>query len=610
MRPKTSPPVRALRARDGKRARPAATPAADAARELAVAGQHAQAIDVATAALQAAPGEVWSRLALLDVRAESLAALAETARARSDVDEMIAIAERHATPASAAQAYSALSRVLALSGEDQAAFAAADRAAKTARRSRQKRLIATGLLRRAEAGGPRRVDAEAALDDARGAERLFRELGDKVRRGRAFHAMSIAHYDLGHAADCERAATEALALARDAGDRYGEGGALNLLYRMHGDLAVQLRGLREALAAHEAGGYVRSQAGVYNNLCLTYAPLGLHRRARRTILHALAMFRRVHDGGAVVNALLIQSVVESRAGDIAAQRRCVEEAAALNATLPERIQDATVALCRGMVAKSSGNTAASMPFFEESARGVAGRAETSYEIGFLTLLSEASLAAGLADKALDASTRATALYRTRERHSMDTMISPADVFWRHHRALSAHGKDAQADKALASAYRLLLEAIDTLSDEGLRRSFLNKLEPHREIVRAWIAHARRRRLSAKRQSAHLAGAADLRAPFERLADIGMRLNELRSVAELQEFLIDEVTELSGAERVLLVLEGDGGPTLAGALRAAGRRRRRAAADPDTPRSTNRGARARSRCVTSRTAHPRSTSARA
>ena len=89
-----------------------------------------------------------------------------------------------------------------------------------------------------------------------------------------------------------------------------------------------------------------------------------------------------------------------------------------------------------------------------------------------------------------------------------------------------------ARKALDAAYVLLLEGIATLSDEGLRRSYLNKIETHRAIVTAWIADARRRRLSAKRQSAHLAGEADLRAPFERLADTGMRLNELRSVTEL------------------------------------------------------------------------------
>jgi hypothetical protein len=76
-------------------------------------------------------------------------------------------------------------------------------------------------------------------------------------------------------------------------------------------------------------------------------------------------------------------------------------------------------------------------------------------------------------------------------------------------------------------------------------------------------------LPAKRRAAHLAGKADLRAPFERLVDTGVRLNELRSAEELQEFLVDEVTELSGAERVLLVLETPDGMRVAGSLLPAG-----------------------------------------
>src|SRR6202030_901577 len=123
--------------------------------------------------------------------------------------------------------------------------------------------------------------------------------------------------------------------------------------------------------------------------------------------------------------------------------------------------------------------------------------------------------------------------------------------------------------ALQTAYALLLEGIGTLSDEGLRRSYLNKIDSHRAIVRAWIEHARERRFSTKRRTAHLAGEGDLRAPFERLVDTGMRLNELRSAAELHEFLVDEVTELSGAERVLLVLDLSEGPQIAGSLLPAG-----------------------------------------
>ena len=57
-------------------------------------------------------------------------------------------------------------------------------------------------------------------------------------------------------------------------------------------------------------------------------------------------------------------------------------------------------------------------------------------------------------------------------------------------------------------------------------------------------------------------------------DSGLRLNQLRSEAALHDFLVDEVTELSGAERVLLVLQGARGRHIAGALLPAGETRPR------------------------------------
>jgi GAF domain-containing protein/CheY-like chemotaxis protein len=51
----------------------------------------------------------------------------------------------------------------------------------------------------------------------------------------------------------------------------------------------------------------------------------------------------------------------------------------------------------------------------------------------------------------------------------------------------------------------------------------------------------------------------------RLVESGLRLNALRSESELRECLIGEATALSGAERVLLVLEGADGLHIAGAM---------------------------------------------
>ncbi|MEO8305831.1 MAG: GAF domain-containing protein [Betaproteobacteria bacterium] len=505
---------------------------------------------------------------MLELRVESLIARGDMAQARADADAMVALATRCASPAFEAQALNSLSSVQRLSGEENAAVAIATRALAAARRTRRKALIASSLLRLAEAQVRARVDDREAREHARAAKRMYGEIGDKVQQGRALYTASGAEFALGHAAESERTASAALALARATGDRYGEGGALNMVYRMNDDFATRLRGLREALAAYEASGYVTAKASIFNNLSLAYAPLGLHRHARRTMLQALRIFRETRATSSVVNGLLILSVIEGRLGDIAAQRLSVDEAATLNGTLPQRHHDPTIALCYGQIAMTAGDPRTALPFIEESVRGVSGRTETSYEIGFLTLLGATYLELGNAAAAIAATKRATDLYRARERRSLDTMVSPAQVWWRHAQALAASGQSGAARKALESAYALLVEGITNLSDEGLRRSYLNKIGDNREIIRAWIEHAHRHRLSKKRRTAHLAGEADLRAPFERLVDTGVRLNELRSAEELHEFLVDEVTELSGAERVLLVLEATDAPWIAGSLMPA------------------------------------------
>jgi len=110
-----------------------------------------------------------------------------------------------------------------------------------------------------------------------------------------------------------------------------------------------------------------------------------------------------------------------------------------------------------------------------------------------------------------------------------------------------------------------MEAAQALKDEGLRRNYLDKRTDNRAVVQAWLADARAHELPRERVAAHLAGEASLKEPFERLVDTGLRLNELRNAAELAEFLVDEATELSGADRVLLVLDSAQGLQVVGSL---------------------------------------------
>ena len=113
-------------------------------------------------------------------------------------------------------------------------------------------------------------------------------------------------------------------------------------------------------------------------------------------------------------------------------------------------------------------------------------------------------------------------------------------------------------EALELAYRFMLKGIVNLSDVKVcAESSFNKIEAHREIVGGLIKDATKRRLPPERRAAHLTGEADLREPFERLVSITRIAPGIRDAQRppaCTNFLIDEATELSGAERVLLVLE--------------------------------------------------------
>jgi len=548
----------------------AAAAAATPVRELAWAGRHEQAIEAAARALDIAGLDAVTSVALLQARADSLIALGEIRRAEADVNAMLALAEREASPALLARTLLTLSRAQLFSGHLNDALGAAQRALQAAARSRSAALRAECRLNLASVQSRLLLNAEA-LDSARSAEAELARLGEEVPRGRALWVQACVYDAKDRPKDRDRAAREALAVARRHGDRYGEAAALNILHRRNPDLAQRLRGLRQSLAGYIAAGAVSGQSAIYNNLALAYRALGLYRRSTRMAQRALEIRRRLGDTSAAANLLSILAGNEILAGHLASARRLTDELVAL---LPQvndpGFHGSLQAWLRGSILLAEGSADAAVPELEEAARQEEGKeGGESFRVIMLTQLAEAHLQLGASERALTCSARATALHAAQEDAALGAGRSPAWVWWQHHVALAANGRATEAAAALARAYRLLLEGMRGLGDVGLRRSYLNKLPGHPALLAAWREHARRGGLSRRRTVEHLEGGTDLSEPFERLADTGLRMNELRSAAELQEFLIEEATELSGADRVLLVLDGDGGLHIAGAQLPAG-----------------------------------------
>ena len=532
--------------------------------DLQWAGHHARAIELATTALAAANPSPGERLDLFDLRAESFIALGELDHAAEDAAAMVDLAANSRGAATTARALNREALVLTRQRDWKGAIKSAGKALVIARKAKNALLEGASLARLAEAQFRQRVDFKAAEQNATRAVEIFRSMGEASSEGRALWVLSVALSNQGRVAESQQAARRAAELCRQAGDLYGAGNALNMLIFNEADLAVQLKVLNQALQDFEVAGYLERQGVATSNFGVAYSQLGLYRRARRLFSKAGDMYRRSGATASLGSTLGELAETELAAGHLERARGYAAEMAAMADEARDPLVKANLPLVLGRVMLREGDAAAARKEFERAEQRGRDGELVSVEISALTGIGQACLALGKPRLALTATRKAAEMHRALELASIDG-ISPTLLWWTHSKALLANKQNAAAREALEMAYQLMIKGIASLSDEGLRRNYLNKIPVHREIVTAWIKDAWKRRLSHARRAAHLAGEASLREPFERLVDTGLRLNELRSSEDLHEFLIDEATELSGAERVLLVLETPAGPRIAGSL---------------------------------------------
>jgi GAF domain-containing protein/CheY-like chemotaxis protein len=543
-------------------------------REAAWTGKQQEAIALASAALDAARLDARHRLELLDLRAEGRIALGDLAGARGDALAMQELARNVAAPrakaAVRARAQSRLALVEMREGAYQRALKFATAALADARRARDKSEQALAMFRLAEASFRAERRAQA-IAHARAAADLYQQLGDRVGRGRVLWALAIAELGMGRAEAGRPALLEALALARETGDLYGAGNALNGLNNSSSDVGERLRLSLQAQSVFTASGYLERSAVAQSNLGNHYRMLGLYRRSLRFSLGAEETALRAGARGLLLGALSASVETAIDAGDAELGRARLDH---YRATIPE----IEVASFRG----DFDNLDARVSLLEGDAQRSLRAARRTYAetrkvgndllvIDALRALSLAFAAAGRPADALTASRRAVQLLARTPDHLGAIQSEPVPVLAVHRDALIANGRVAEARDVLERAYQAMITTIASLRDEGLRRNFFNKLPVHREIVAAWVKEAGRRRLDPSKAYLHLAVDADTQAPFERLVDTGLRLNELRSSADIHGFLIEEATELSGAERVLLVLEDTQGRHLAGSEMPRGER---------------------------------------
>jgi tetratricopeptide (TPR) repeat protein len=526
-------------------------------RQLAWTGQHAKTIELATQELRrdSIYGVPTVMMDLLDLRAESYIAIGKLDLAAKDANAMVKISQRSKVKGLQAQALNRKALVQMRTGDLNGAVKSATSGVNTKHSSTA--IKAMSLFRLSEAQF-RTQQNEAAVQNAQKAIDLFQSIGDLSGAGRAYWALANGCDQIRRMDESRRAAQAALELCTQAGDQYGIGNALNAIGLSDVDIVEAIQHRQRAIEAFEKAGFIdRIQTG-RGNLALVYQELGLYPHARRLQLEGVDLHRQMGTKVGRAYALANLAGVEIVIGEVEPARAHTEEFNQLASDIGDPAMDVNIESGLGDLKFAEGDTKSAIKFYKSALR-IARAAKLARENVVLSELGKIYLADKDPVAALKATTKAADLHRAQSFAKPDGFTSQA-IWWRHTQALLANKKTKEAREALDRAYEFLLDGIQNIRDMGLRRNALNKVPENRELLNYWSKDwLKRNGKGASRFAAvmpHLAIESNVREPFKRLADTGLRLNVLKTVNEIQAFLVEEATELSGGERVMLIIERD------------------------------------------------------
>jgi signal transduction histidine kinase/DNA-binding response OmpR family regulator len=352
----------------------------------------------------------------------------------------------------------------------------------------------------------------------------------------------------------------ALSIARQIGDREVEALALNNSASASLDLAEKRACNERGLALSQVVGDRYGQFQNANGLGLLYYHLGLYRRGLAYGQLLLALFpesrkiRCFYDDLYGFNALGLGQVDEAE--------EAWREGLRLSQELHSKFLEFPNRTGLGLVAMARSRPVEALRIFSELRSELIEVNDKISVTNILAWMATAHLALGEMEEAL--ATSAEAVEQAKAGLLLDEFPAQ-EIWWIRYRVLAAVGKDDGAWAALDQARAKMLEAVATLSDEGLRRNYFNKVPVNRDIIRAWLEESATRNLPLDTLVAELAGPSDLQEMFRRLTEIGVRLNARQEKRDLPPFILDELVELTGAEEAALILvDEDGRPYLAAA----------------------------------------------
>ena len=552
------------------------------AKQAQAAYDYAIAVEQYTQAMASGKVLLEMEYSLRDRRADCFQRLGNYTAELEDLEAMISIAQELGEPARQTSVVYRLGEVAAKLGMAARAQHVAEAALALAEQVGDLNLKSASLVALGNLDLIRSEVAQA-INRCEQALPLFRQVGDQAGEAYCLRVFSRCYSSISNPTQSRKYAEQALVLYRALGDRKGEGLSLNHLALASSDYTFQRVYGEEALAVFQAIDDRGGQGQMYNNLSLLYGHLGLYGTARQYAQRGVQMAREAKSRSEIVLYLESLGRAEMDLGEYAQAQNAFDESCALASEVSDRTGEGYDRLGLGRAALATGKA-------EEARQSIQLACDLFREVNALTELAAALAWLGAAYLALGDPQKAQrctaeAVAHLEEIGNVSFDYPPQDAWWLHYQVLThdtrshpasrkvkgkpdtfPHGKAGardgsdQAWSVLQRAREITLAGIASLSDEGLRRNYLNKVQINRAIIAEWTRQAAARGLAFEEEATR---PGNLQEQLKRLLAIGVRMNEQRDVATLVDFIMDELIELSGAERALLVLVGgDGGREVA------------------------------------------------
>jgi signal transduction histidine kinase/tetratricopeptide (TPR) repeat protein len=419
--------------------------------------------------------------------------------------------------------------------------------------------------------GQTRACHEAALH-------IRREIEDIHGEALSLSKMGDCLKDMGQSALAQVYIEKSYSIYRALGDLRGQAGCLNILGIVSRDQAQARSYYEQALGIYQTIGDRTLQANLLNNLGLVYWSLGLYSKARDYLEHAVQTVRELHGRSSLASffeslgRIYIELENYSEAGQV------LEEGLALSREIGERLSETTYLTMLGRVALATGQLEQAKELIWQACVMQRELGTQGYLATSLAWLGATYLALGDREAAYKSTLEAVELLALVGRASD---YPTQDVWWLHYQVLKTtrigrsdkspknqnNELDDETRRCLQRTHDAMLAGIVTLSDEGLRRNYLNKVKFNRDILFEWATVLARENAAEKKRKGKPAPAAVQRftpAPVRihdrmtRLLDISLQMNATLNPDTLLDFVMDNVIELSGAERGFLALIDESG----------------------------------------------------